>query len=98
MLLVARKIKHMIGSGLISRPGRQHFIQQTCVGADGMSGRRLMLVLIAGMMKDEANLITFSGKEGLVGAVHQHGSKSETLSASNPEQQINRQGPEDHSK
>ena len=56
-----------------------------------------MFILVAGMMEDQADLISFSSEKGLMRAVHQYRNEGETLSTSNPDRQINHQEPEDDS-
>ncbi|WDT73513.1 MAG: hypothetical protein MPW17_23120 (plasmid) [Candidatus Manganitrophus sp.] len=70
MLFMVGEIKLMIGSGALSNPDRQYPVQQAGMIVSRMSRKRFMFILIAGMMKGQADLITFSGKEGLMGIVH----------------------------
>ena len=68
------EIKLMIGSGVVSHPACQYPVQAGMIFS-GMFRKRFMLIMIAGMMKDQADLITFSCNEGLMGTVHQHGNE-----------------------
>jgi hypothetical protein len=53
----------MIGIGSVSYSHGKHVVQQTRLAVCGMSGRRFVLILMAGMMKDQADLITFSARK-----------------------------------